>query len=327
VGHCYARRLPIRKILMVMTSSNDTGAVSPVPPATGIPRRVEPAGAAATLGQHRLPDEPLVTIQHGSSWGGLDLRELWEYRELLYFLVWRDVKVRYKQAALGLAWVVMQPLLMTLVFTVFLGYLARVPSDGMPYLLFVYVGLLPWGFFSSAVLNSSGSLVGNAHLITKVYFPRGVIPAAAVGARLVDLAVASVILAGLMAYYRVVPTAAILAVPPLVALTTLLALACGMLTSSLNVKYRDVGVAMPVLMQLGMYLSPVLYPLSLVPEDWRWVYALNPMVGIVSGFRAAVLGHEFDWYALGVSAALTLALLVCASYLFRRVEREFADII
>ena len=309
---------------MGTTTSNDAGAMGAVPPAAGVPAK---APAAAGRAPHVLPDEPLVTIQPGKSWAGLDLRELWEHRELLYFLIWRDVKVRYKQAALGLAWVVMQPLLMTLVFTIFLGGLARVPSDGQPYMLFVYVGLLPWSFFSAAVMNSSTSLVGNAHLITKVYFPRGVVPAAAVGARLVDLAVSSLILVGLMAYYRVVPTASILALAPLVAVTTLLALACGMLTSSLNVKYRDVGVAMPVLMQLWMYLSPVLYPLSLVPEGWRRVYALNPMVGLVSGFRAAVLGGEFDWYALAVSASFTLALLVCASFLFRRVEREFADVI
>ena len=309
---------------MGTTTSNDAGAMGAVPPAAGVPAK---APAATGRVPHTLPDEPLVTIQPGKSWAGLDLRELWEHRELLYFLIWRDVKVRYKQAALGLAWVVMQPLLMTLVFTIFLGGLARVPSDGAPYMLFVYVGLLPWSFFSAAVMNSSTSLVGNAHLITKVYFPRGVIPAAAVGARLVDLAVSSLILVGLMAYYRVVPTASILALAPLLAMTTLLALACGMLTSSLNVKYRDVGVAMPVLMQLWMYLSPVLYPLSLVPEGWRQFYALNPMVGLVSGFRAAVLGGEFDWYALAVSASFTLALLVCASYLFRRVEREFADVI
>lgn len=276
---------------------------------------------------HHLPDEPLVTIQPGNSWAGLDLRELWEYRELLYFLVWRDVKVRYKQAALGLAWVVMQPLLTTLIFTVFLGMLARVPSGDVPYLLFVYVGLLPWTFFSSAVTNSSVSLVSSAHLITKVYFPRAVIPASAVGGRLVDLAVSAVILVGLMVYYRVAPTAALLTLPLLLALTALLALACGMVSSALNVKYRDVGVAMPVLVQLWMYVSPVLYPSGLVPERWRWAYDLNPLVGIVEGFRAAVLGIPFNWYALSISAACTAALLVCASYLFRRVEREFADVI
>jgi lipopolysaccharide transport system permease protein len=274
-----------------------------------------------------LPDEPLVTIQPRESWAGLDLRELWAYRELLYFLTWRDVKVRYKQAALGLAWVVLQPLLTTLIFTVFLGKLARVPSDDKPYMVFVYVGLLPWTFFSGAVTTGSTSLVGNANLITKVYFPRAIVPAAAVGARLVDFAVASVILAGMMIYYRIAPGLSLLLLPPLLALTTLLALACAEIASALNVKYRDVGVAMPVLVQLWMYVSPVLYPSSLVPERWRWAYGLNPLVGIVDGFRAAVFGTGFDWYSLAVSAAFALALLACSSYLFRRVEREFADII
>lgn len=277
---------------------------------------------------HQLPDEPLVTIQPGKSWAGLDLRELWAYRELLYFLIWRDVKVRYKQAALGLAWVVMQPLLTTLIFTIFLGMLARVPSSGgVPYLLFVYVGLLPWTFFSTAVMNSSGSLVGSAHLITKVYFPRVIIPAAAVGGRLVDFAVSAVILAGLLVYYRVEPTAELLLLPALLALTAILALACGMIVSALNVKYRDVGVATPVVVQLWMYVSPVLYPSGLVPEKWRWAYALNPLVGIIENFRAAVFGGPFDWYALSISAAYAAALFVGASFLFRRVEREFADVI
>jgi lipopolysaccharide transport system permease protein len=314
---------------MGTTTSNDAGAMEVMPPAADVPAPGGTAPAVATGRAPRaLPDEPLVIIQPGKTWAALDLREPWAYRELLYFLMWRDVKVRYKQAALGLAWVVMQPLLTTLIFTVFLGMLARVPSSGgEPYLLFVYVGLLPWTFFSSAVLNSSVSLVGSAHLITKVYFPRAVIPAAAVGARFVDFAVSAIILAGLMVYYHVQPTAALLAVPALLALTALLALACGMITSALNVKYRDVGVAMPVVVQLWMYVSPVLYPSKLVPEGWRWVYALNPLVGIIENFRAAVFGGPFDWRALSVSAAYTAALLVCASYLFRRVEREFADVI
>lgn len=313
---------------MGTTTSNDAGAMEVMPPAAGLPATGGTAPAVATGRAPRvLPDEPLVTIQSGKAWAGLDLRELWAYRELLYFLVWRDVKVRYKQAALGLAWVVMQPLLITLILTVFLGMLARVPSDGTPYLLFVYVGLLPWTFFSTAVTNSSLSLVSNAHLITKVYFPRAVVPAAAVGGRLVDFAVSAVILAGLMVYYRVEPTAALLALPALLALLALLALGCGMITSALNVKYRDVGVAVPVVVQLWMYISPVLYPSSLVPEKWRWAYALNPVVGIVENFRAAVFGGPFDWYALSISAACAAVLLVCASYVFRRVEREFADVI
>jgi lipopolysaccharide transport system permease protein len=313
---------------MGTTTSNDAGAIEVMPPAAGVPAPSGTTPAVATGRAPRtLPDEPLVTIQPGKSWAALDLRELWAYRELLYFLVWRDVKVRYKQAALGLAWVVMQPLLTTLVLTVFLGMLARVPSDDVPYMLFVFVGLLPWSFFSSAVANGSNSLVGSAHLITKVYFPRAIIPAASVGARLVDFAVSVVILAGLMAFYRVGPTASLLALPLLTALVALLALACVMISAAVNVKYRDVGAVMPVVVQLWMYVSPVLYPSKLVPEGWRWAYSLNPMVGIVENFRAAVLGRPFDWRALSISAAYTVVLLVCASYVFRRVEREFADVI
>ncbi len=313
---------------MGTTTSNDAGAMEVMPPAAGVPA---PSGTTPTVATGRaprtLPDEPLVTIQPGKSWAALDLRELWAYRELLYFLVLRDVKVRYKQAALGLAWVVMQPLLTTLILTVFLGMLARVPSDDVPYMLFVFVGLLPWSFFSSAVTNGSNSLVGSAHLITKVYFPRAIIPSAAVGARLVDFAVSVVILAGLMAFYRIGPTVSLLALPLLTALVALLALACVMISAAVNVKYRDVGAVMPVVVQLWMYVSPVLYPSKLVPEGWRWAYSLNPMVGIVENFRAAVFGRPFDWRALSISAAYTVVLLVCASYVFRRVEREFADVI
>lgn len=313
---------------MGTTTSNDAGAMEVMPPAAGVPA---PSGTTPTVATGRaprtLPDEPLVTIQPGKSWAALDLREMWAYRELLYFLVLRDVKVRYKQAALGLAWVVMQPLLTTLILTVFLGMLARVPSDDVPYMLFVFVGLLPWSFFSSAVTNGSNSLVGSAHLITKVYFPRAIIPSAAVGARLVDFAVSVVILAGLMAFYRIGPTASLLALPLLTALVALLALACVMISAAVNVKYRDVGAVMPVVVQLWMYVSPVLYPSKLVPEGWRWAYSLNPMVGIVENFRAAVFGRPFDWRALSISVAYTVVLLVCASYVFRRVEREFADVI
>lgn len=275
----------------------------------------------------KLPDEPLTTIQPGKSWGALDLRELWASRELLYFLMWRDVKVRYKQTALGIAWVVMQPLLMTVIFTMFLGVLARVPSGGVPYPLLVYTGLLPWTFFSSAVAGCGHSLVANANLITKVYFPRVLLPAAAVGGRLMDFAISSVILAGLMLYYRVEPTAQLLALPLLVLLTTLLALGLGMLVSALNVKYRDVGVALPVLLQLWMFASPVLYPAELAPAGWRPLLALNPMVGVVEGFRAALLGGRFSKFALAVSTVVAAAQFVFAAFFFRRVERSFADVI
>lgn len=274
-----------------------------------------------------LPDEPVVVIEPRRSWGGLGLRDLWAYRELLFFLAWRDLKVRYKQTVLGVVWVIMQPLLMTVIFTLILGILVRVPTDGKPYPLLVFTGLLPWTFFASAVVQSGTSIVTSAHLITKVYFPRLIIPAAAVTTRLVDFAISFVILAGMLIYYRVGLTGNIAALPLMILLITLLALALGLLVSALNVKYRDVGVMLPVLVQLWMFASPVLYPLSLVPEKWRGIYSINPMVGIISGFRAALLGEPFYWPALIISAAITLALLVYSVYMFRRVERGFADVI
>lgn len=274
-----------------------------------------------------LPEEPLFVIEPSNSWVAVNLRDLWSYRELLYFLMWRDVKVRYKQTALGITWVVMQPLLTTLIFTVFLGMLVRVPSDGLPYPLMAYAGLLPWTFFSCSVSTSSNSLVSNANLITKVYFPRMIIPAAAVGARLVDLGIAFVILAGMMLYYRVSLTLNFFMLPVLVVLVTLLALGFGMLTSALNVKYRDVGMILPVLIQLWMYVSPILYPLNLIPERWRGLYSINPLVGIVDGFRSILLGRPFNWTALGFSTIITIILLIYSAYMFRRVEKGFADVI
>jgi lipopolysaccharide transport system permease protein len=299
-------------------------------PASKSPLNSEPSHPPTYV----LPDEPVVTIEPGKSWSALNLRELWSHRGLLYFLIWRDLKVRYKQTLLGVAWVVMQPLLMTLIFTVFLGMLARVPTGGVPYPLLVYSGLLPWTFFASAVIGSSYSLVGNAHLITKVYFPRVLIPAASVGARLVDFAISFAIMIGLMLFYRmvlhyhIVLTWHFALLPALIALTTLLAFALGTLASGLNVRYRDVGVALPVLIQLGMFVSPVLYPVDpLVPAKWRTLYFLNPIAGLIDGFRVALLGGEFNYFGLAVSAGYTIVLIICAGYLFRRIEQSFADVI
>jgi lipopolysaccharide transport system permease protein len=275
----------------------------------------------------QLPDEPLVVIEASKSSVPLNPRELWAYRGLLYFLTWRDLKVRYKQTVIGVLWVVMQPLLTTIIFTIFLGNLARVPSDGIPYPIFVYAGLLPWTFFSAAVSNSGNSLVGSAHLITKVFFPRIIIPTAAIGARLVDFAISFVIFGGMMVYYRVPVTRQLLMLALLVPLITLLALGVGMLISALNVKYRDIGMAMPVLIQFWMFASPIVYPSSLVPKQWQRVYALNPVAGIVEGFRSSLLAKEFDWIALGFSSILTFALLIYSAYAFRRREKEFADIV
>jgi len=255
----------------------------------------------------------------------ISLRDIWTYRELLYFLIWRDLKVRYKQTALGVAWVVLQPLLMTIIFTIVLGRLARVPSDGVPYLILVFSGLLPWTFFSNAILFSSNSLVANTNLITKVYFPRAIIPAAAVGARLVDFCITFVVMIALLIYYGVSPGWNLLMLPVFVTLITLLSLGLGFWTSAMNVKYRDVAYILPVLTQLWMFVSPVLYPLSLVPQKWRWLYSLNPAIGIIEGFRSSLLNRPFPWTAITISTVITGLVLLYSMFAFKRMERYFAD--
>ena len=274
-----------------------------------------------------LPEKPLVSIRAGGALAAIDLKSLWAYRELLYFLTWRDVKVRYKQTALGAAWAIIQPLFTMIIFSIFFGKLANMPSDGIPYPLFAYSALMPWTFFSNAVNSSGNSLVGSANLITKVYFPRMIIPGAAVAAGLVDLMVAFGILVILMSYYGVGATWNLLMLPALVVLTTLLAVGVGMWTSALNVKYRDIRYALPFAIQLLMFATPIIYPVSLIPERWRWLLNLNPLTGIIEGYRAAFFGRPFNWPMLAVSAAITLALLVYAAFYFRRMERTFADIV
>ena len=274
-----------------------------------------------------IPDQPLVVIEPNKSWGAAELKDLWAYRELLYFLTWRDVKVRYKQTELGIAWAIIQPLLTMLIFTLFFGRLAKIPSDNVPYPVFAYAGLLGWTFFSNAITNSGNSLVGSANLITKVYFPRMIIPGAAVAAGLVDFVIALIILVLLMIYYGVAVTWSILMFPAVVLLTTLLALAVGMWLSALNVKYRDIRFALPFLVQLWMFVSPVIYPTSLIPEKYRWLLWLNPMTGIIEGYRSSLFNLPFNWIALAISVGMTAILLVYASYSFRRMERSFADII
>jgi lipopolysaccharide transport system permease protein len=268
-----------------------------------------------------------MVIEPSRSRFAIDLRDLWLYRELLYLLALRDVKVRYKQTLFGVAWVILQPLITTLIFTIFLGKLAKIPSDNIPYALFAYTGLLVWTFFSGAVTNTGASLVSNANLITKVYFPRVIIPGAAIGARLVDLGIGFVILAGMMLYYRLTPSWHLLLLPLPVALLIVLSMAIGMWTSALNVKYRDIGAVLPTLIQLWMYVSPVVYPLSLVPGKWQWLYFLNPLTGIINAFRSSVLGQSLDWPSLAASATLTFVVLTYSSLVFRRMEKQFADIV
>ena len=295
------------------------------------------SGAANTPMTHSMPEAtnlpweppavPVVTIRPSRSWAVLDLHELWAYRELLYFLAWRDIKVRYKQAVLGVAWAIIQPLATMLVFTVFFGKLAKIPTDGVPYPIFCYAALLPWTFFQNAVTNGSNSLVGSANLIKKVYFPRLLVPASAVVAALVDFALAFAIFIALFGYYHFSLTRAVLLLPVLVLIVVVLALAVGLASSALNVKYRDVRYALPFAIQLLMFVSPVIYPSSLMPERWRWVLAINPLTGIIEGFRSALLGQPVMWGFLVYAMVLSVLALAGAAYSFRHMERQFADVV
>jgi lipopolysaccharide transport system permease protein len=295
----------------------------------GISRPSEAGGELSKSAYRRvaLPSHPVIKIRASKKWTLLDLREIWAHRELLYFLIWRDLKVRYKQTLLGVSWVILQPILMTLVFAVFLGKIARVPSGKVPYVLFLYSGLLPWTFFTNAVSTSSHSLIASAQMITKVYFPRSLVPLAAVLVRLSDFLAASVIFFVLMAYYGRGLSSAMLLVPFLILHLTLLALSLGLLFAALNVKYRDIGTILPVLLQLWLFASPVIYPTAFVPPNWKWLYELNPLSGIISGFRAALLNVGFDWRGLLVSMSITLALLIYASFVFKRMQGDFADVV
>ena len=276
---------------------------------------------------YQLPAQPLIVIQPSRAWVALDLGNLWQYRELLYFLIWRDVKVRYKQTMLGVAWAVLQPLFTMAVFALFFGRLAGVPSDGVPYPLFAFAGLLPWVFFANALNNSGNSLIGSANLITKVYFPRLLVPGAAVGAGLVDLAIGFVLLVPLMFYYGQKPGWSVILLPFFVLLLGLLALGLGLLMAALNVRFRDIRYALPFFVQLLMFVSPVIYPARFVPEKWRWLFYLNPLTGIIEGFRATLFGRVPDWQATATATLLTLLILTFAAYIFRRLEKNFADLV
>lgn len=270
----------------------------------------------------------ITVIEPKKGWIPLDFREVWNYRELLYFLTKRDIKVRYRQTVLGGLWAIIQPLFTMVVFTLFFGRMAQMPSDGIPYPIFVYAGLLPWTYFANAVSMSGNSLVGSAHLITKVYFPRLIVPASAALAGLLDFFVALIVLIGLMLYYQVLPGPAILLFPVLAGLTFLCALGVGLWLSALNVQYRDIRYVIPFLIQLWMFVSPVIYPISLVSESYRWLMAVNPMGGVIHAYRATLLGHQpVDWALLGISTSVILLLLLGGLFYFRRMERVFADVV
>lgn len=270
---------------------------------------------------------PHFRIQPSRGWLALKLHELWEYRELLYFLVWRDIKVRYKQTVLGGGWAVIQPLMTMLIFSVFFGRLAKMPSDGLPYPLFAFSALVPWTFFSSAFSRGSESLVGNASLIKKVYFPRPAIPIAKVTAGFVDLVLPFILLLGMDAYYGILPGWKMLWLPLFVLLAAAAALGVSFWLSALNVMFRDVAYITPFLAQLWLFATPIAYPSSLLPERWHTVYGINPMVGVVEGFRWALLGTHPNLPALSASTAAALVMVISGAFYFRRMERTFADVL
>jgi len=285
---------------------------------------------SASIGVHRRfqSEVPTLVIAPSRGWVSLKLGELWEYRELLYFLVWRDVKVRYKQTALGAAWAVIQPFFTMVVFSIFFGRLAKMPSDGIPYPIFSYAALVPWTFFANGLTQSSNSLVGSANLITKVYFPRLTIPIATVLAGLIDFVIAFVVLLGMMVWFRIVPTWNVVWLPAFLLLALVTALGVGLWLSALNVEYRDVRYVVPFLTQFWLFATPIAYPSSLLEEPWRTVYGLNLMVGVVEGFRWALLGTQTaPGPVVAVSSCAALLILVGGAFYFRRMEKTFADIV
>jgi lipopolysaccharide transport system permease protein len=278
--------------------------------------------------QETVRTATVVRIRASGGWRSLDLRDLWAYRELLYFLVWRDIKVRYKQTVLGAAWAILQPFATMVVFSLFFGKLAGVPSDGLPYPIFSYAALVPWTFFAQGVSQSAGSVVSSQNLITKVYFPRLAIPLATVLAGVVDFVLAFVVLLGMMAYYGIVPTSNIVFLPLFLLLAFVTATGAGLWLSALNVRYRDVRYVVPFLTQLWLLLTPIAYPSTLLPGRWRTLYGINPMAGVADGFRWALLGSGSPpGPMIAVSSGAAAALLVSGALYFRRLERNFADIV
>lgn len=271
---------------------------------------------------------PEILIEPPRSWINLRLGELWAFRELLFFFIWRDIKIRYKQTLLGASWAVLQPVLTMIVFSIIFGRLAKLPTDGIPYPVFSFAALLPWQLFSRALSDASGSLVGSQQMITKVYFPRLFLPAASVLSGLVDFAIAFVVLLGLMLYYDIQPTLAILTLPLFLLLALITAMAVGMWLSALNVRYRDIKYVTPFLIQFWLYATPIAYSSSLIPQEWRALYGLNPMAGVVDGFRWALLGQQVNTSPLIlVSVAMVLALFISGLIYFQRMELTFADVV
>jgi lipopolysaccharide transport system permease protein len=282
---------------------------------------------SSVVGKGEVPRS--VVIKPISGWTALNLKDLWTYRELVYFLTWRNLKVRYKQTVLGAAWAILQPFLTMVVFSIFFGNLAKVPSDGVPYPIFSYTALLPWTLFAKALTDASHSLVQSSHMITKVYFPRLILPLASILAGLVDFALAFLVLFAMMLYYGIYPTAVVWTLPLFVLLAMITALGVGFWLSAMNVLYRDIGYVLPFLTQFWMTLTPIAYPASLLPEKWRLIYALNPMTGVVEGFRWALLGSAASAPTgmLVVSSIISILVLISGLFYFRRMERRFADMV
>jgi len=271
---------------------------------------------------------PVTIIRPSRGWISLNVRDLWEYRELLYFLTWRDIKVRYKQTVLGAAWAIIQPFFTMVVFSLFFGKLAKVPSDDIPYPIFSYAALVPWTFFANGLSQSSTSLVASANLIQKVYFPRLVVPVSAVISGAVDFVLAFVVLLGMMLFYGIVPTGAVVWLPLLLLLALVTSLGVGLWLTAMNVQFRDVRYAVPFLVQAWMFATPIAYPSSLLDEPWRTLYGINPMAGVVEGFRWALLGTETaPGPIVLVSTLVAMGLLVSGAYYFRRMEKTFADVV
>jgi lipopolysaccharide transport system permease protein len=283
-----------------------------------------------TVGAEERPasDVSVILIEPSRGWISLKLRELWEYRELLYFLIWRDVKVRYKQTVLGVAWAIIQPVVTMIVFSLFFGKLAKIPSDGVPYPLFNLAGLVPWNLFSNGLSHVSNSLVDSSNLIKKVYFPRLAVPIGALLSGLVDFALAFIVLLGMMLYYGKLPTANMIFFPLLILLALVTCLGTGLWLAALNVQYRDVRYIVPFMIQLWLFATPIVYPSSMLPEPWRTFYGINPMVGVIEGSRWALLGtNTAPGPIVAVSSLASLILLVGGAFYFRRMEKSFADLV
>lgn len=273
------------------------------------------------------PEARVIIVKPPKKGSGLNLRELWAYRELIYFMTWRNLKVRYKQTVLGFAWAILRPFLSMVVFSIFFGDFAKVPTDGIPYPIFSFTGLLLWELLSNAIVHASTSLVQSANMVTKVYFPRIILPMSYVFSGVADFLIAFVVLLGMMLFYHVQVTIFILTVPLFLLLTILTALGVGFWLSALNVLYRDVNYLLPFINQIWMFLSPITYASSLVPSKWQILYALNPMKGIVDGFRWAMLGGKMPGWTFFISAGMALVVLITGTFYFRKMERTFADMI